>query len=79
MLLNVGDTIDFLVGPGSNTAGIGSEAFVQATLTWVAPTNPSGPPVIVVQPQSQTINAGQSATSVGVSSDRLPSPVTYQW
>ena len=60
------------------TNGLGSADSVTATITVNAPPPPSGvAPAVTVQPQSQTVTSGQSATlSVAASGT---APLTYQW
>lgn len=70
-----GETIDFLVGRGQDGRLYGSGLKIKATLTRIE-TN-AAPPVILAQPQSQTVVPGSSATFV-VTAGGTP-PLSYQW
>ena len=76
MTLAAGDTLDFLVGRGTNATGSGAAPFLNATISFISVASPT-PPSITAQPQSQSVNFGQTATlsvtAIG------SSPFTYQW
>jgi hypothetical protein len=75
--LAAGDTIDLLVGRGTNATASGAEPLVNAVISLISSNNASGPPVMVTAPQSQAVNLGQVVTlSVVVTGS---SPFTYQW
>jgi alpha-tubulin suppressor-like RCC1 family protein/nitrogen fixation protein FixH len=57
--------------------GTGEITSAVATLTVNAPTPPPTPPSIGIQPQSQTINAGEVATFTVVATGTVP--LGYQW
>ncbi len=76
--LVAGDTIDLLVGRGTNATASGAEPFLNATITLIAAaTNTPTPPVITVEPASQSVTVGQSVT-LGVTATGS-GPLEYQW
>jgi len=71
-----GDTIDFAVGRGADGLSVRTGLKIQATLSLLS-NPPPVPPVIIAQPQNQTVVAGTNVVlSVRVTGSP---PFTYQW
>ena len=77
LLLSDGDVLDFLVGRGTNATGAGAQPFVLASLAMVSPSNSGYQPMILGQPQSQTVNTGQVVSLSAAAFGSVP--LTYQW
>jgi choice-of-anchor C domain-containing protein len=76
LLVNAGDTLDFLIGRGADGRLYGSGLKLKATLTFVQ-TNVSVPPTIIEQPANLEVTEGAKATftvrALGTA------PLSYQW
>lgn len=74
--LSVGDTIDFVVGRGADGSQYASGLKIQATLI-LDETITDVPPLVISQPQGQSVTAGSSVT-FSVSAEGT-APLAYQW
>ena len=70
-----GDTVDFVVGRGTDGRSDGSGLRIQALLS-LASTNPTSP-AILVPPQSQTVREGAEVSLVVMAEGTAP--LGYQW
>ncbi len=75
LTLAAGDTVDFLTGRGADNQLYGSGLKIAARITRTDLTN--FPPLILVQPRSQTVPAGSSVTFSVVAEGTAP--ISYQW
>jgi hypothetical protein len=58
-------------------AGAGAGVLTWPKTNWLKTSYPLAPPIIVAQPQSQTVAAGQTATFIAVAGGS--GPLTYHW
>jgi pectate lyase len=58
-------------------AGAGAGVLTWAKTNWLKTSYSPSPPIIVAQPQGQTVAAGQTATFIAVAGGSAP--LTYQW
>jgi hypothetical protein len=76
LMLQDGETVDFLIGRGADGRQYGSILKIKAALTWLTNATPQ-PPVIVLQPQGLARVVGSKATfTVAATGSR---PMTWQW
>ena len=73
----VGDTVEFMVGRGADNSGYASGLKIDAVLTPVTNPPPGFAPVVLVQPQDQSVALGQTATFSVVASGS--EPLHFQW
>jgi hypothetical protein len=74
--LSVGDTIDFVIGRGADGSQYASGLKIQAALN-LDETVTDAPPLILSQPQGQSVTAGSSVTFSVLAESTTP--ITYQW
>ncbi len=74
LALAPGDTIDLMVGRGADGTQYASGLKVQASLTL---NSTSGPPAILVQPQSESVMVSSKVTFSVFANG--PTPLAYQW
>jgi hypothetical protein len=72
-----GDTLDFVVGPGSAPALADTGLLIEALVSRISVVAPPSPPVISTQPQSQSALLGGSATFTVVVTNS--GTVAFQW